>query len=264
MRLLDQITQHALPLFVSQLADGVTRTIRLPGAADYAAHIAGCPLRYVLDDDLTAVCAELALAGGDRLSGCLDLIHLPAASLWLEWNDVARERVLNGGHSVVRVAHGSMQRAGALIRADADGRRAVLHSFWTDSEHGPCLAPVETHLDLSCQWPAGGSLQSAFAGGLARVTVSDDPGLEALLDCMRFRFQPQWAAYYRDARLTSTAQVQLLHASLATVARDMPVVLALSLLLGHTRHSRPGASIGSASTGDGEPSTSVRCSITSR
>jgi hypothetical protein len=235
MRLLDQITQHARPLLVSQRENGVAaaRILRLPGAADYAAQIAACPLRYVLNDDLTSVCTELALAGGDRLSSCLDLIHLPAAALWIEWNDAARERVLNGGsHVGGGTGGGDMGRAGALIHADADGRRALLRTFWLDIEGIACLAPMETHLDLSCAWPAGGSLQSVFAGGFARLTVSHDPGLEALLECMRFRFHPQWAAYYRDAGLGWPAQEQLLRASLATVARDMPVVLAFSLLLG--------------------------------
>lgn len=235
MRLLDQITQHATPLLVSQREDtsAEARILRLPGAADFAAEIAACPLRYVLNDELTSVCAELALAGGDRLSSCLDLIHLPASALWIEWNDAASERVLNSGSDASGAAGGGdMRRAGALIYADSDGRRALLRSFWSDIEGIACLAPMETHLDLSCAWPASASLQSVFAGGFARLSVSHDPGLEALLECMRFRFHPQWAAYYRDAGLAWPAQEQLLRASLATVAHDMPVVLAFSLLLG--------------------------------
>jgi len=231
MRLLDQITQHATPLIViGESGSDLTRPLRLPGAADFAAQIRACPLRYVLSDQLAAVCAELALAGGDRLSSCLDLIHLPAETFWIEWSESARARAAAGQHPCSGA--GAPLRVGALVRSSLDGRRGVLRTFWEDEQGVPCLAPLETHLDLACRWPPAASLQSLLNGGLARLSATDDPGLEELLECMRFRYDPQWAAYYRDAHLAAEAQVQLLYASLATVARDMPLVLAFALLLG--------------------------------
>lgn len=233
MRLFDHITQHATPLLVAlETPAADARLVRLPGAIDFAPQIVSCPLRYVLSDDLTAACAELSLAGGDRLSSCLDLIHLPGTSFWIEWNDVARARAVgsrgHGGPSGLR----AVAKVGALVTASADGRRATLRTFWEDPEGSACLAPLETQLDLDCRWPPASALHSLFGGGLARVTDSEDPGLDELLDCMRFRYDARWAQYYREAQLDPQSQKELLRSSLASVARDMPLVLAFALLLG--------------------------------
>ncbi len=228
MRLLDQITQHTTALGVRHAArTPATAATVLPGAWDYAAQIARCPLRYVLHDELTSTCAQLALAGGDRLRGCLDLIHLPATSMWMEGNDAAQN-----GTSALPGATRHMVRVGALICASVDGRRGMLRTFWTDEQGAACVAPLETHLNLSSGWPAEGTVQSVLAGGYARVSDPDDAGLDALMECMRFRFDPQWAAYYQRTDLPAGTQAQLLRTSLATVARDKPLVLAFSLLLG--------------------------------
>jgi hypothetical protein len=75
-------------------------------------------------------------------------------------------------------------------------------------------------------------LPSVLDGGFARVRAAEDPGLDELLDCMRFRYDARWAQYYREAQLDAPALDQLLRSSLASVARDMPLVLAFALLLG--------------------------------
>ena len=87
------------------------------------------------------------------------------------------------------------------MTASADGRRGTLRTFWDDSDGFPCLAPLETHLDLDCHWPPVGPLRSVLDGGFARVRAADDPGLDELLDCMRFRYDARWAQYYREAQL---------------------------------------------------------------
>jgi hypothetical protein len=233
MRLLDEITQRATPLWViaNSSAARDLRLRRLPGAFDFAGQLRACPLRYVLDDGLTEACVELAIAGGDRLSGCLDLIRLPARRFWVEWNDSVRERLLGGAGPTAMSEAPSCARAGALVESSADGRRGLLHSFWTDEEGVVCLAPLETHLDLGADWPQGESAAGTVLSGAARLDDPQDPELETLLDCMRFRFQEPWAAYYREAQLSPVAAERLLRSSLATVARDMPIVLAFALLL---------------------------------
>jgi len=234
MRLLDHITQHATPLLVATETPGTPpRLVRLPGALEFAPQISSCPLRYVLGDDLTAACAELSLADGDRLSSCLDLIHLPGTSFWIEWNDVARARAVAGHVGGGPPSTGPhLTKVGALVTASSDGRRGTLRTFWLDSDGRPCLAPLETHLSLDCHWPPVGPLPSVLDGGFARVRAADDPGLDELLDCMRFRYDARWAQYYREAQLDAPALDQLLRSSLASVARDMPLVLAFALLLG--------------------------------
>jgi len=233
MLLLDEITQHAVPLWVLGASSVTNHGLRrLPGAFDFAAQLRACPLRYVLDDGLTEACTDLALAGGDRLSGCLDLIRLPARRFWVEWNDSLRGRLLRSLDAGAGQDLRACSRAGALVQSSADGRRGLLHSFWKDADGIVCLAPLETHLDLSGEWPRTGRRGGWTFDADARLVEPQDPELETLLECMRFRFQEQWAAYYREAQLSPVAAEQLLRASLATVARDMPIVLAFALLLG--------------------------------
>jgi hypothetical protein len=93
MRLLDHIARcsasPALPF------GGNPARIKVAGANQFAAHIAACPLRFVIGDDLTQASAELAFADGARLAGCLDLLRMPATHLWIEWNDEVHKRVIN-------------------------------------------------------------------------------------------------------------------------------------------------------------------------
>lgn len=49
----------------------------------------------MLADDLIRYTIELAYAEGERLSGCLDLIHVPAQQLWLEWLEATRQSTLS-------------------------------------------------------------------------------------------------------------------------------------------------------------------------
>ena len=240
MRLLDQVAQHSTPFRVSDDARGVGGqagpvTI-LPGPADFSQRVAACPLRYVLSDDLVAICTEVALAGGDQLSACLDLIHLPGRDLWIEWSDAARDRALaqlasNGAGPYAEVGRGA-SRAGALVSASPCGRRGLLRTFWSDNDGVVTLAPMETHLDLDRGWPAPPFHASVFAGGLAEVGASDDPDAADLFDCMRFRFDEGWSAYYRRHQLSAEQEQRILRSSLGAVARDMPMILAFSLLLG--------------------------------
>jgi hypothetical protein len=239
MRLLDQVAQCSEPCWV-QAPDG-ERPIRLPGANDYAKRVASCPLRYVLTDEITAMCAQLALARGDRLSGCLDLIHLPAPQMWVEWNDAPRAQVMEHvypGKSIanrmsLEASEPSAQfpvRAGVLISAARDGRRGMLKTFWSDGGGILNLAPAETHLDLESGWPAT-EVRSPFDGGWVRISAPD-PGLESLLNCMRFRIDPQWARYYQRYARDAGCRAEVLRSTIATVACDMPVALAFCLMLG--------------------------------
>lgn len=217
------------------------KAIRLPGAHDYAQRVAACPLRYVLTDEITAMCAQLALASGDRLSSCLDLIHLPAPEMWIEWNDAPRAEVMEQlcGESAAadRIFSESTNasprypvRAGVLISASRDGRRGMLKTFWSDDNGILNLAPAETHLDLESEFATPES-KSPFEGGWVRISAPD-PGLESLLNCMRFRIDPQWASYYQRYARDPARRAEVLRSTIATVTCDMPIALAFCLLLG--------------------------------
>ncbi|MDB6107053.1 MAG: hypothetical protein JWO52_7052 [Gammaproteobacteria bacterium] len=242
MRLIDQVGQSVNPLIVQRATD--KEPLRLPSACDWAREVLACPVRYVLDDHLVRMCTELAFSDGHRLASCLDLIHLPDTTLWVEWNDAARQNALASARTLPgeRIPRGSadsgsapdyrMYRAGVLLTATGDGRRGSFRTFWSEGDgHDPSLAPLVTHVDLDRDWGAADSLEAVFDGGWARLHDPEDPSVDALLDCLRFRFDPAWAAYYRGSVTRADDQSQVLRGSIGTVSRDTPMLLAFFLLL---------------------------------
>ncbi len=147
MLLLDHIAQCTEPFIVASKNAGARR---LAGASDYARTLMRCPLRYVLADDLVRTCTALGFSEGDEISGCLDLLHLPAEQLWVEWNENARrsalEQVLPEGHSS---SPDETSRSGTLIHAHRNGRSGRIQTFWLPrGSREPLLAAMETWLDL--------------------------------------------------------------------------------------------------------------------
>src|SRR4029077_17962891 len=121
MRLLDRIDHCHAPL-IAAWAPGPAARFGGAGASPFAEQFAGCPLRYVLGDDLTQASAELAYGDGARLVGCLDLLRMPAPHLWIEWNDGAHKRVIYAPHSTPEYDSASAGRkVGIMLRASADG-----------------------------------------------------------------------------------------------------------------------------------------------
>ncbi|MBS0393662.1 MAG: hypothetical protein JSR54_03505 [Proteobacteria bacterium] len=226
MRLLDLIARAEPHLPVMLERD----LHRLPGAGAFAPSVASCPLRLVLSEPLTALCAALAYADGDRLTGCLDLVHVPARRLWVEWPDAPRA-------DAAAVHAGSAPSppggtAGAYLETDASGRCGTLRTFWCGP--GPRdeaqLAPLATEFDLDGAWTLAAEACDVYGGGVVRL-ASEDPALAQLLDCARFRFDPAWAAYYRRACPDSASREDVLRRSLASVGTDLPLLLALFLLM---------------------------------
>jgi hypothetical protein len=225
MRLLDRVAHCRAP-FRLALGHHPSAQFEVTGPSCYAARVAECPLRFVLCDDLTRVCAELAFADGARLAGCLDLLRVPARNLWIEWNDEVHQRVIYETQSAADYDSASIgRRVGALLEGSPDGYRAVMRIFWADSandEREVTLSPLETHIDL----------HGGFSGASdIRIDQPGDPAMSCLLDHMRFRFDDAWAAYYQAAATNSRTQREVVHASLSAVARDPPLILAFLLLL---------------------------------
>ena len=224
MRLLDRVA-HCRATF--RLALRHHRTpFQVTGPSCYAARVAGCPLRFVLCDDLTRVCTELAFADGARLAGCLDLLRVPARNLWIEWNDEVHKRVIYETQRAADYDSASIgRRVGAFLEGSPDGYRAVMRTFWADAandETEVTLSPLETHIDL----------RGGFSGTSdIRIDQPDDPAMSCLLDHMRFRFDDAWSAYYHAAATNSRTQHEVVRTSLSAVARDPPLILAFLLLL---------------------------------
>lgn len=247
MRLLDLIAQQPQPFWVQQ-ADG--RVVRLSGAADFAASIRACPLRYVLTDALVRDCTALAYSDGVHLAECLDLVHLPAHAWWVEWNDAVRmaeyERALGIDAGAGAAAAGAasidaataqpastVARAGVLVSAAQGGRRGTMRSFWccNDAQQEPLLAPLEIHFDLDAIASERGTLESLLQGACAAVPIEAEPGVSAVLQRARYRFDASWLDYYQRNAASPEVARELLQQSLGTVASDFPLVIALLLMM---------------------------------
>jgi hypothetical protein len=228
LRLLDQIAQARQPLIVQQTCG---KRWRLTSPCDFAAQLAQCPLRYVLSDELLRLCVDLAYADGDQIAGCLDLIHIPAAQLWVEWNEaVLREqiaRLLND-----RVPCGEGSRAGALVSAKDEGRAATIRTFWDTREEPRQLfvAAIEATLDFD-RPPATSALEMAFQGDYVPVRDPQSPSIDRVLAHAGFRLDPAWRGYYASTATTPSLRAQVIHGCLSGIAFTVPLLTALFLLL---------------------------------
>ena len=241
MRLLDHVAQSRTRL---RLLAHDREPMEVTSAADFAGEVARCPIRYVLADDLTRACAELAFADGDRLAGCIDLIRIPAPALWVEWSDEVHQRVIYECGSTQQFDTNSRgRRVGTLLQGSPDGRIGYARTFWrdgpADGAHEVAVSPLELHLDLRGAAAIARPGKDVFDGGFLSLSDTGDDGVNALLECLRLRFDPRWARYYRSVATTEEARTEVVRGSLATVARDIPLMLALFLLMSAHAATRP-------------------------
>lgn len=229
MRLLDAVSQAGRELFLQGPGNAPAR---MPSACDFAPHLRSCPVRYVLADDLLCECIELAYADGDELASCIDLLRVPADSLWVEWSEPARLRSLQRlGATPPSEGIELAGRAGTLLHSSSDGRSALLRTFWMgrDGADDPTLSPVETLLGFDSPPSRSARPLDLLAGSV--IGVGTDPLLDPLLDCAGIRLAPAWQRHYAESARTPADQEAVLRASLAVAAFDVPVLCALFLLL---------------------------------
>jgi hypothetical protein len=225
MRLLDLIAQS------SPSQSGVPPAWPLPGPHQFAQAVHACPLRLVLADDLTRCSTALAYAEGDRLSGCLDLVHVPSERLWVEWAESPRLESLSDTLEVQIKPTVAGGRAGVLISSDASGRAGTIRSFWSTPDERAHCAPLIAEFDLNRPIRAWNSVAEVFNGESAGVSVSEEPAFDALLSHIRFRFDPAWSDLYRSANLANDQQAAVLCTALGSTAFIIPMLFAVFLLL---------------------------------
>jgi hypothetical protein len=199
-----------------------------PGAHHFADAVRTCPLRLVLADDLIQCITQLAYAEGERLSGCLDLIHVPSQQLWLEWLEATRQSTL--GEIRRTGACSSVRRTGVLIAADPAGRAGMMRTFWSTQNDQVYSAALLTDFDLDRVMRPALDIDAVFSGAAFGVAIPVEATLDELLSHVCFRLDPAWADYYRAADLTESQQSLVLREVLGTMAFDMPMILALFLL----------------------------------
>ena len=199
-----------------------------PGAHHFADAVRTCPLRLVLADDLIRCTTQLAYAEGERLSGCLDLIHVPSQQLWLEWLEATRQSTLR---EIRRTGVcSSVRRTGVLIAADPAGRAGTMRTFWSTQNEQVYSAALLTDFDLDRVMRPALDIDAVFSGAAFGVVIPVEAALDELLSHVCFRLDPAWVNYYRAADLTESQQLLVLREVLGTMAFDMPMILALFLL----------------------------------
>jgi hypothetical protein len=234
MRLLDSVARCHGPLVIPSALDAAV-PFEVTGPSRFAAQVAGCPLRFVLGDDLTQASAELAFADGARLVGCLDLLRMPAQNLWIEWNDEVHKRVIHETQSAANPDLAtSGRKVGILLRASPNGFAAIGRTFWTDATSDESaevtVSPLETHFDLRGEFEQAHGMDP-LSGAFVDATHSRNFATATLLGHVRFRFDESWADYYRPAAEHAQFLQRLITESVNSIAWDAPLILAFLLLL---------------------------------
>ena len=202
-----------------------------PGAHHFADAVRTCPLRLVLADDLIQCTTLLAYAEGERLSSCLDLIHVPSQQLWLEWLEATRQSALRQVPEWASTPCSSARRrSGVLIATDAAGRAGTMRTFWSTQGEQVYSAALLTDFDLDRVMRPALDIGAVFSGAAVGVVIPEEAALDELLSHVCFRLDPAWADYYRAAELTESQQLLVLREVLGSTAFDMPMILALFLL----------------------------------
>lgn len=229
MRFLDQVAQSREPVVV-QDTDGAALW-QFPGADVLAAELAACPLRYVLDDAVTAVCTRLAFEDDTILGSSLELVRVPAPKLWIEFVSSARHSVFAGLDRLApRANPACRQRIGLMVSADARGRAGAIEVCWErDAGQSPDLAPfvIEYDFDDACFSESGAVENNACLG----VSVADFPALQNLFNRIRFRLRPEWHEYYAHKAKNPAHYQDILNAAVKPLVEDVPFVALFCLLL---------------------------------
>jgi hypothetical protein len=224
LRLLDLVAQS------TSAAPGLPGGWAFPGAHHFADAVRTCPLRLVLADDLIQCTTYMAYAGGERLSGCLDLIHVPSQQLWLEWLEPTRQSALREISACASATCFNVKRSGVLIAADPAGRAGTMRTFWSTQDEQVYSAALLTDFNLDRVVRPKLDIDAVFSGAACGVAMSEEAAVHDLLSHVCFRLDPVWANYYRAADLSESEQSLVLHQLLGTTAFDMPMILALFLL----------------------------------
>jgi hypothetical protein len=224
MRLLDLVAQS------TSAAPMLPRGWGFPGAHHFADTIRACPLRLVMADDLTQCTTQMAYAEGKRLSGCLDLIHVPSQHLWLEWLEATRQSTLIELSPFASTSCPIVKRTGVLIAADPVGRAGTMRTFWSTGDEQVYAAALVTDFDLDRVLRPSLNIDAVFSGAACGVVMPEEVAVHELLSHVCFRLDPAWADYYRAAALTDSERLTVLRQILGTTAFDMPMILALFLL----------------------------------
>lgn len=237
MNLIDSVAQYHAPFVVQNQTSG--QVTALNNTADCAGLFARCPLRYVLTDNLTRLCADLAYSKGAGTVACADLLHVPAETLWVEWcNDPWKNALQQYGFPLVPAGAQWVGRRGAWVRSSRDGRRGLVRTLWSAGAADVLASSVEAYFDFDTvpgDEPEPFDGRVGFRGKVYDSERSDD---DVLARCFRFRYEQSWSEYYGAAGLSSEVSFALWRHAVGNIAMDIPMLLTFFLLLA-TRSGLP-------------------------
>ena len=231
MNLIDSVAQCRTPFMVCDRVSG--KVTALNNTADCAELVTQCPLRYVLTDEVTLLCADLAYSNGTGTgtAACADLLRAPAEKLWVEWcqepwQRAVRQHGFTGGPADSRW----VGRRGTWVRSSPDGRRGLLRTFWRSGADDVLASSVEAYFDFDT---AAGEEPEPFDGaeGAAARVEYGGPADDIVGRCFRFRYERSWSRYYGGAQLSGEERFAVWQHAVGTIALDVPVLLAFFLLL---------------------------------
>jgi hypothetical protein len=229
VNLIDSVAQCHTPFVVRDRSGG--KVTALNNTADCAALVARSASRYVLSDDLTRLCADLAYSKGAGTVACADLLHVPAETLWMEWSNGPWSNALQEyGFPLIPAATQWVGRRGAWVRATSDGRRGLVRTFWSVSAADVLASSVEAYFDFDTE--TGEEPEPLDEKrGLTRVFDGERRDDDVLGRCFRFRYEQSWSEYYGAAGLSGEVSFALWRHAVGTIAMDIPMLLAFFLLL---------------------------------
>lgn len=221
MRLLDQVFQADGDIVARDKGDA--SLVRLPGARTIAALLPECAHRYILSDDITALCTQIAFEDGGLVGASADIVRSPASHVWLEFNQATRSRLLDCAAQDAT----SAQRIGLMVAGAADGRSGVAHICWENTSGlGPEAAPFAIEFDFDDpHFASHADGQTNFAVQLSSLVC-----LNPLFTHVRLRIDPAWAAYYHARSTDEIHYRDVIKRAIAPLCTDVPFMMAFFLL----------------------------------
>ena len=230
MHLLDQVAQTNHAMVVGR--SGSRELWRLPGTDALASDLDHCALRYVLHDDVTELCTQLAFEDETIIGSSVELIRVPAPTLWIEFSGRAQNKVLHGlGRLEGDLGSSGHQRIGLLVKSDAYGRRGEVRACW-ENENGldPDVAPFIVEYDFG-DMSFAKSCPTSDTGTMIAADVVGHDGLVPLFEHIRFRLDADWHRYYRQNTGSESLYREALRKALNPMHKDIPFLSMFCLVL---------------------------------
>jgi hypothetical protein len=185
-----------------------------------------------LRDDLTEQCTALAFEPGTILSTSVEIVRVPAPSMWIEFCGRARQSVfLEQGRLSCQARPNSAQRIGLLVSSDSKGRKGHIDVCWDSLEGDTAdISPFMIAFDFDDPFFSQAS-DLVTPDGSMGVGVPGDPALEPLFQHVRFVLRPEWYRYFIDRCESDLQYRQVLRQAILPLLEDVPFFATFCLLL---------------------------------